>query len=227
MKKKLQDGQLPGKREGSVKVNHTSKLTKLIILREFQLLVDEIGFKATELTTVAANAGITPRTIYNHFGSKNGLLKALLCEPEYGYKTNEEINAILLLDINQQDDGKALLIIIFQNCFRTLLSSPILQEVSLMKLTVNNPLIDGVAIEREKMRQAFFELPIKHFKDTNVDFNSIVGMITGSMNFVVLQNKKSDIEFCGIDLNKQSHQLNLISTIEQVIEWTYSNAKRK
>lgn len=50
------------------------------ILNTAEGLFEANGFHATGIEAIASSAGVTKRTLYKHFGSKEGLIEAVLCK---------------------------------------------------------------------------------------------------------------------------------------------------
>ena len=78
--------------------------TRLRILDAANLLLVERGYHGVGLETVAAAAGVTRQTVYDHFGSKAGLLGAMVAR-------NEEVAGLQrhLQKVVAQVDGMAML----------------------------------------------------------------------------------------------------------------------
>ena len=49
-----------------------------IILEKAEEMISDLGFSRTKVTDIAEAAGVSPVTIYNYFGSKAGLLRAVV-----------------------------------------------------------------------------------------------------------------------------------------------------
>lgn len=75
--------------------------TRSQILHAARAVFAEQGFHAAGLEEVAARAGITRKTVYNQFGSKLGLLEALLSELEGRANLGSRVQAAL--DLGQPE----------------------------------------------------------------------------------------------------------------------------
>lgn len=211
---------MKNKRKSRISPQQKNKaLTKQLFINASIAMIRKGGIKSLGVNKISEAAGRSKRMLYDYFGDLDGLLDELFQQTDNWF--SYDINGNDMIEENKENSGKQLASSLLKDHFVSLLNDSLLQDLRLLELTRDDEFLSNIAAGRELVGDKLFSITKDHFINTNVDIRMIHGLISGGINYMVLHNRSTKSEFCGIDLKNEEHQENILKTIDQLMGWAY------
>ncbi|WP_316753315.1 TetR/AcrR family transcriptional regulator [Pedobacter gandavensis] len=210
------------KYDGALKNKERTKQKLLDAVGE---IIKKDGYAALKLKNIEAVAGVDRKLLYDYFGSINNLVESYIRQKDFYMGLADKARE--LVKENEGDFGNKMIqkILIDQlDCF---IDDDYLQQIVLWHISEPSSLLTEISEEREKVSRIFVELTDPHFEGTDVDIRARLALIAAGIYFLVLYAKKTDVLFCGIDMNSTDGIDRIKKTISSLTEEAYSLADRQ
>lgn len=207
----------PRKREP--KRNKVSTMRKFV--RAVGKLLTRFGFNGLKVEKIAAEAGHDSSLINRYFGSLSELQRAYVMEIDYWVPFFERFTLSADAD---SPEIHAMFTALFKENFRGFLNNVEFQNIILWQISEDNELMREISDGREARGELLFKLTDPSFVGSGVNFRAFSGLLLGGIYYMVLQARSIKGAVCGIDLNRESDQLEVLQTIEQMISWACAAA---
>lgn len=184
-------------------------------------LLTRFGFNGLKVEKIAYEAGHDSSLITRYFGSLSGLQRAYVMEIDYWVPFFERF--ILSPDADIAEI-KTMFNALFKENFNVFLKNVEFQNIILWQISENNALMREISDGREARGETLFKITDPSFEGTDVNFRAVSGLLLGGIYYMVLQARSIKGAVCGIDLNRETDQLLVLQTIEQIITWACNAA---
>lgn len=189
-------------------------------MRKFVLAVGRLltrfGFSGLKVEKIASEAGHDSSLITRYFGSMAGLQRTYIMEIDYWVPFFERFTLSPGADIAEI---RTMFTALFKENFRGFLSNVEFQNIILWQISEDNELMREISDGREARGELLFKNTDPSFAGSGVNFRAFSGLLLGGIYYMVLQARSIKGAVCGIDLNKESDQLEVLQTLEQMIGW--------
>lgn len=200
-----------------------SEETKRQLLAAVENLLLRDGFTGLKTNRIAREIGKDKNLIRYYYGGLNNLLKTFIATKDYWVPFLERYQ---LIGQSNPKELKEAFISMMQENFNTFLSNGDMQRLILWQISEANPLMRSISENRERQGEKLFRLTDPVFRDSDVDFRSVVGLLLGGIYFVTLQGAVDTSVVCGRDAKRDHDRKVLIKTIRQVITWAWREAEQ-
>lgn len=209
-----------GDKRPPVKRNREETIEKL--LAAVGELLQEKGYTSLGVNRIAARAGVNKKLIYYYFGGLNPMIKEYIRRKDYWLPLFDSFE---WKDEPDRAKVEGLFESFLEEQFCFFFVEPEMQKLILWQISEFNPLMRGISEARETEGAKFLGLTDRYFKDSEVDFRSVVALLVGGIYYIVLHAKHNKSSVCGIDVNREKDYKVLLKTIRQVLQWVWSTAK--
>lgn len=190
-------------------------------MKEFVTAVGGIlkveGFQGLRVNNIAKYCGRNRALIGRYFSGLAGLQRAYVMEQDYWIPF---FKRFVLTDVDGIAEIKTLFTTLMQENFRFFHNSAEMQNIILWQISESNPLMTEISTGREIQGEKLFSITDPSFNQTNVNFRAVIGLLLGGIYYMVLHARTNKSAVCGIDLNNELDQVEVLRTIEQIIGWT-------
>lgn len=200
------------------------ELTKEKLIKAVGEIIRTKGFNALRISKVARQAEVDRKLIYRYFGNLDNLIEAYIVENDYWMLFSEHLNAIS--KELQSSDSKVIITEVLQELFKFFSSEKEMQNLILLELSGSSPILKSIHNARESLGQKFFESTDQHFGMTNVDFRAVAALLVGGIYYIILHTRNNGHNFVDVDLRSGKGNEAILNTIAQIVEWSFSAAKK-
>lgn len=198
---------------------------KVATMQEFISAVGSIlkleGHTGLRVNRIARYCGRNRSLIGRYFSGLAGLQRAYIMEKDYWLPF---FKRFVLTDTDGLAEIKETFTALMQENFRSFLSTSEMQNIILWQISESNELMTAISNDREQQGEKLFGITDPSFKDTNVNFRAVIGLLLGGIYYMVLHARSNKSAVCGIDLNRELDQVEILHTIEQIIGWACTAA---
>jgi len=195
--------------------------TKANLITALGKILKKDGFSGLSVTSVADEAKLDRRLIYDYFGGLEGLVKAYLNGHDYWKITPDEVDHII--ETSKADAGKSTAYAVLENQFDSLINNEEMRRIITWGLLEKLPALKELDLKRENMGdQILRAVADDHFKENDKNFRAIYALLMGGVYYLTLHAKMQENPFCGIDLQKPAGQEALKKALKQIIDFAYS-----
>jgi AcrR family transcriptional regulator len=196
-------------------------VTKRKFLEAVGTILTEQGFSAVRTNNIARLLGKDKNLIRYHFGGLTGLLKTYVQDKDYWRTFFERFR------FSEHPDAKeieGLFVALMQENFKTFSANKEMQKIIHWQISESSPLMKSISDEREAEGDKLLKMAIPHFRESGLNFKAIVALLLGGSYYMVLQHKAINGAVCGIDLNSEKDQADVLLAIEKIVEWAWQYA---
>lgn len=184
-------------------------------------LLTRFGFNGLKVEKIAAEAGHDSSLINRYFGSLAELQRTYVMEIDYWVPFFERFTLSANADITEVH---TMFTALFKENFRGFLNNVEFQNIILWQISEDNDLMREISDGREARGELLFKITDPSFAGSGVNFRAFSGLLLGGIYYMVLQARSIKGAVCGIDLNREADQLEVLQTIEQLISWACAAA---
>lgn len=209
----------------AIRPRQRGKKNKPDTMKEFMAAVSGIlkteGFYGLRVSNIARFCRRNRNLINRYFGSLEGLKRAYITVTDYWGPVLERFS---IIDADDMEEVRDTFTELMQETFRNFLNNAEMQKLILWQISQEHPLLTQVSTEREIKGERLFSKSDPGFESTLVNFRAVIGLLLGGIYYMVLHAKTNKSVVCGIDLNREEDQEQLLKTIAQVIDWACAAA---
>lgn len=186
------------------------------------MIIKTKGFSALRISKVANIAGVDRKLVYRYFGNLNNLTEAYVAENDYWLLFAEHFKTLSQgLD---SSNSQAFINDILQDLFKHFLNEKEMQNLILMELSGDSPIMRSIHNVRELIGQQLLATTDDHFQNTNVNFRAISALLVGGIYYMILHTRKNGYLFADVDLKSEEGTRAIQETMAQVIDWAFKAA---
>ncbi|MEJ2880434.1 hypothetical protein [Pedobacter sp. GR22-6] len=209
----------------AVRPRQKGKKNKLTTMQEFINAVGSIlkmeGYTGLKVNNISKQSGRSRALIGRYFTGLAGLQRSYIREKDYWMPF---LKRFTLSDVDSIEDIQATFTVLLQENFRSFYSNAEMQKLIIWQISEFNAIISEVSKAREAEGEKLFKASDPAFKNTNVTFRMVVGLLLGGIYYMVLQTKTRNSVVCGIDLDREEDQIDLLKTVGQMVGWACTAA---
>jgi len=195
--------------------------TKLNLLSALGKILKKNGFSGISITSVADEAKVDRRLIYDYFGGLEGMVKEYLNSHDYWKMNPEEIDGIV--QACQADAGKGVAYSVLENQFDSLINNEEMRRIITWGLIDNLPALKELDLKRENMgNQLLSAVADSHFENSDKNFRAMYAILMGGVYYLTLHAKMQENPFCGIDLQEPVGQEQIKKALKNLIDLIYA-----
>ncbi|MBW4888939.1 TetR/AcrR family transcriptional regulator [Mucilaginibacter sp. HMF5004] len=199
------------------------ELTKRKLIEAVGAILQTQGFGHLGVNNIARKAGVNKKLIYRYFGGVDQLVEAYVVERDYWMTFSDQMNN-LIADFSGKST-KPLVTGILKEQFSFFDQHKEMQSLILWELSTESKLMRSIHNAREAMGQKAFELTDKHFENTKVNFRAVSALLVGGIYYAILHKRFNGGKICDIDVGTEKGKEEILSTINNIIDWAYQMAE--
>ena len=197
---------------------------KRLILETVSTIMKESGYTDLEVMKITRRMGKSKGMIGYHFDNLNELLKVYIQQKDYWPPLFE---SFMSKDLSNEETVKKSFIELMQANLKLFRETPEMQKIILWQISQESPMLRSVSDERETEGAKLLNLTTPYFIHTGVNFKAVIALLLGGSYYMVLHSSTNKSTVCGIDLNWEHDQDEVLKTIGQIIEWAWAKAQEK
>jgi AcrR family transcriptional regulator len=196
-------------------------------MKEFISAVGNIlrveGYNGLRVNKIARYCGRNRSLIGRYFSGLAGLQRAYIMEKDYWIPF---FKRFILTGADGLAEIKTVFTALMQENFRFFLGNAEMQNIILWQISESNPIMTEISTDREIQGEKLFKITDSSFQDTGVNFRAVIGLLLGGIYYMVLHARTNKSVVCGIDLNTELDRVEVLHTIDQIIEWACAAANQ-
>lgn len=209
MARKVTDGPLRNKER-----------TKLNLLNALGKILKRNGFNGLSISSVADEAKLDRRLIYDYFGGLEGLVRDYLNSHDYWKMDPNNLDGII--ESSREDSGKSLAYNVLLDQFDSLINNEEMRRIITWGLLENSAALKDLDLKRENMGEYLLtEVIDGYFVGKDKNFRAIYAILMGGVYYLTLHAKMQNNPFCGIDIQESEGQEKIKIALKQLIEFAY------
>ncbi|MFD0793650.1 TetR/AcrR family transcriptional regulator [Mucilaginibacter litoreus] len=194
--------------------------TKATLINALGKILNKKGFAGLSASSVAKEAKLDRRLIYDYFGDLEGLVKEYLNNKDYWKMEPEDVEDIVLEA--RKDAGKTLAFNVLEDQFDSLIGNEEMRRIIAWGLSEKSAMLKELDLKRENVGEIVLcEVFDKHFSDSEVNFRAIYALLMGGVYYLTLHAKMQENTFCGIDIQQPAGQSEIKKAIRQMLDLIY------
>lgn len=198
--------------------------TNGLIINAANVLIKKQGFSGLKLNKIAKLAGISKQMITEHFGNKNGLLRAVIQKANFTVTYDGGLDK--LLDDNRYDNGKTLALKTIDDFLSHHLNNKVAQEISVQEFNKSTDLLNENAASRDIYFDKLFSLMIEFRNGNKADPKLVLDSIFKGINHFILESKIDKVPNYGLDMHNLNDQKVMREFLKMIIEAYYNEVER-
>jgi len=204
--------------DGPVRNKERTKASLIAALGE---ILKKDGFSGLSISSVADEAKVDRRLIYDYFGSLEGLVREYLNKHDYWKINTEDIEGMVAAA--HEDSGKALSYSVLESQLDSLINNEEMRRIITWGLSEKLPFLKELDLKRENTGDILLsEIIDKHFEKSDKNFRAMYALLMGGVYYLTLHAKMQENPFCGIDLQQTEGQEEIKKALKQFIDLAYS-----
>jgi len=197
---------------------------KRLILETVSTIMKESGYTDLEVMKITRRMGKSKGMIGYHFDNLNELLKVYIQQKDYWPPLFE---SFMSKDLSNEETVKKSFVELMQDNLKLFRETPEMQKIILWQISQESPMLRSVSDERETEGAKLLNVAAPYFIHTGVNFKAIIALLLGGSYYMVLHSTTNKSTVCGIDLNWEHDQDEVLKTIGQIIGWAWDKAQEK
>ncbi|WP_443947112.1 TetR/AcrR family transcriptional regulator [Pedobacter sp. AW1-32] len=194
--------------------------TKASLITALGAILKKDGFSGLSISSVADEAKVDRRLIYDYFGSLEGLVKEYLNGNDYWKINPEDVDG--MVTAAKEDSGKALAYSVLENQLDSLINNEEMRRIITWGLSEKLPFLKALDLKRETIGNILLsEIIDQHFEKSDKNFRAMYAILMGGVYYLTLHAKMQENPFCGIDLQQLSGQDEIKKALKQFIDLAY------
>ncbi|PJJ84434.1 TetR/AcrR family transcriptional regulator [Mucilaginibacter auburnensis] len=194
--------------------------TKATLINALGKILKKKGFAGLSASSVAGEAKVDRRLIYDYFGDLEGLVKEYLNNKDYWKMEPEDVESIVRAA--REDAGKALAYGVLQDQLDSLIGNEEMRRIITWGLSEKSAMLKELDLKRENVGEMVLsEVFDKRFADSKVNFRAVYALLMGGVYYLTLHAKMQENTFCGIDIQQPAGQDEIKKTIRQLLDLIY------
>ncbi|WEK20421.1 MAG: TetR/AcrR family transcriptional regulator [Candidatus Pedobacter colombiensis] len=196
---------------------------KQALLDAVGAILKENGHQGLGVNRVSLRAHINKGLIYWYYTSYNHLVKTYIKGKDFWRPIFEKFQ---LREPPKEEELPGYITAIFQEQFQCFFGDKEMQKLILWQVSEPNPLLKEVSDERELEGAKIMALTDPHFKDSEIDFRSVVGLVLGGIYNMVWHASNNKSTVIGIDINNERDREKFRKAIGHVITAVWKLAEK-
>lgn len=194
--------------------------TKANLIEAVGNILKKDGFASLSASSVAEEAKVDRRLIYDYYGGLEGLVRKYLDDKDY-WKTGQE-DVPEMIENAKNDAGKKLALGVLENQFDSLINNEEMRRIIAWGLSEKLPALKELDLKRERIGEAVIsEVIDTHFAHSDKNFRAMYAILMGGVYYLTLHAKMQENTFCGLDIQQSAGQHEIKKALGQFIDLIY------
>lgn len=195
-----------------------SEATKRKLLDAIGAIMREQGFTGLKTNIIAKWVGKDKNLIRYHFQGLANLQKAYIREKDYWPPFFKKFALSADADAVEME---TLFIELMKENLRFFYGDEEMQKIILWQISEGNTVLKSISQAREIDGAKLLDKTDAFFRNTGVNFRTIIALMLGGVYYVVLHAKTNNSVVCGINVNLEKDRNEVLKTVEQIISWSW------
>jgi len=183
-------------------------------------IIKNKGYKGLGLNAIAKEADVSKILIHRYFGGVDQLVEAYVLKNDYWIAKAKDVNREASGNTDRET-LKNLVSDLLKGHFEYFNTHEEMRSIILWEITEKTVLLNSISHVREEVGKLLLEKSAPLFKDSNKSLKAITALMVSAIYYMVLHAKKNESTICGIDINSQEGQIEILKTIEQIVDWAF------
>lgn len=183
-------------------------------------IIKKNGYKGLGLNAIAKEADVSKILIHRYFGGVDQLVEAYVLKNDYWIAKAGEV-AVEAKGKTDKETLRDLVISLLKGHFEYFDTHEEMRSIILWEITEKTMLLNSVCLVREEVGSLLLEKAEPLFADSKKNLKGITAIIVSGIYYMILHAKKNGSTICGIDVNSDEGQKEILDTIEQIVNWTF------
>lgn len=183
-------------------------------------IIKNKGYKGLGLNAIAKEADVSKILIHRYFGGVDQLVEAYVLKNDYWIAKAKDVNR----EASGNTDRETLKNVVFdllKGHFEYFNTHEEMRSIILWEITEKTDLLNSISHVREEVGKLLLEKSEPLFKDSKKSIKGVTALMVSAIYYMVLHAKKNESTICGIDINSQEGQREILNTIEQIVDWAF------
>lgn len=183
-------------------------------------IIKKKGYKGLGLNAIAKEADVSKILIHRYFGGVDQLVEAYVLKNDYWIAKAGEVE-VEAKGKTDREALKELVISLLKGHFEYFDTHEEMRSIILWEITEKTMLLNSVCLVREEVGNLLLEKSEPIFAGSKKSLKGITAIIVSGIYYMILHAKKNGSTICGIDVNSDEGQKEILDTIEQIVNWTF------
>ncbi len=183
-------------------------------------IIKNKGYKGLGLNAIAKEADVSKILIHRYFGGVDQLVEAYVLKNDYWIAKTKEVN-IEASGKTDRETLKNLVSELLKGHFEYFNTHEEMRSIILWEITEKTDLLNSISHVREEVGKLLLEKSEPLLKGSKKSLKGVTALIVSAIYYMVLHAKKNESTICGIDINSQGGQIEILKTIEQIVDWAF------
>lgn len=183
-------------------------------------IIKSKGYKGLGLNAIAKEADVSKILIHRYFGGVDQLVEAYVLKNDYWIAKAKDVNR----EASGHTDRETLRNLVsdlLKGHFEYFNTHEEMRSIILWEITEKTDLLNSISHVREEVGKLLLEKSEPLFIDSKKSLKAITALMVSAIYYMVLHAKKNESTICGIDINSQDGQIEILKTIEQIVDWAF------
>ena len=96
-----------------------------------------------------------------------------------------------------------------------------MRSIILWEITERTNLLNSISHLREDLGKLLIDNAMPMFEGSDKSIKGVTAILVSAIYYMVLHAKKNESTICGIDLNSKDGQQEILTTIDQIVDWAF------
>ena len=183
-------------------------------------IIKHKGYKGLGLNTIAKEADVSKILIHRYFGGVDQLVEAYVLKNDYWIAKAKDVNREASGNTDRET-LKNLVSDLLKGHFEYFNTHEEMRSIILWEITEKTDLLNSISHVREEVGKLLLEKSAPLFKNSKKSLKGITALMVSAIYYMILHAKKNESSICGIDINSQEGQIEILKTIEQIVDWAF------
>lgn len=183
-------------------------------------IIKEKSYKGLGLNAVARRADVSKVLIHRYFGGLDQLVEAWVLRNDYWIAKTGEVDRQTSGKVDREE-LKGLVKELLKGHFNYFYQHQEMRSIILWEITERTDLLNSISQLREETGGMLLEKADPLFEGSDKSLKAVTALLVSAIYYMVLHAKKNNSTICGIDINSEAGQKEILRTIDQLVDWVF------
>lgn len=184
------------------------------------VIIKQKGYKGLGLNAVAKEADVSKILVHRYFGNLDGLVEAYVLKNDYWIAKSVEVAEKSDLGGDRAEICEMVKTLL-RGHFEYFYTHDEMRSIILWEITEKSNLLNSICKLREEVGGVLLEQSESLFLESNKSLKGVTALMVSAIYYLVLHAKKNESKICGIDVNSEMGQNEILTAIDQIIDWVF------
>lgn len=198
--------------------------TKASLVEAVGKVIKKKGYAALTAPNIAKEAKVHKKLVWTYFGGIDNLVEEYLHQKDFWRVAEKGIAK--KIEETSKTIGKEEIYTLLESQFKSLLSDELLRKIIHWELEGENEVLRKIADQREAFAETLFkDLEPKFSSEQMTNLRSTLALQIGGLYYLTLHAKSNGSTFCGIDINQEKGEKEILKALKDIINYTYTDLR--